>query len=151
MDRNFYKSSDPEGFCSNFYRVPVVIDDQEWPTTEHYYQAQKTKNTKLQEIIRLAETPHEAAAIGRALKVRDDWEDIKYSVMYKAVLHKFSQHEKLKEKLLATGEDTLVEYTVGTIRPDPVWGNGFNGEGMNWLGKICMRVRAELRGEEFGS
>ena len=29
------------GQFSNFYKAEVLIDDKTWPTTEHYFQAQK--------------------------------------------------------------------------------------------------------------
>ena len=37
----FYKSGDPHGWMSNFGRFPIMMDGLEWPTSEHYYQAQK--------------------------------------------------------------------------------------------------------------
>ena len=38
---NFYKLRDPYGEFSNFYKAPFTLGGKEWPTTEHYFQAQK--------------------------------------------------------------------------------------------------------------
>jgi predicted NAD-dependent protein-ADP-ribosyltransferase YbiA (DUF1768 family) len=53
---------------------------------------------------------------------------------------KFSTHQELRERLLATGEAELIE---GNTWNDTFWGV-CKGEGQNWLGKILMEVRKEL-------
>ena len=54
---------------------------------------------------------------------------------------KFTQNEELKEKLLATENEELVE---GNTWHDTYWGV-CNRRGKNKLGKILMRIREELR------
>ena len=65
--------------------------------------------------------------------------------MHKALVAKFTQHEDLKEQLLATGNSFLVEHT----KRDKYWGDGGDGGndtiGRNMLGKLLVRVRNELR------
>ena len=65
--------------------------------------------------------------------------------MYKALVAKFTQHEDLKEQLIATGNSFLVEHT----KRDKYWGDGGDGgnetKGRNMLGKLLVRVRNELR------
>ena len=87
----------------------------------------------------------EAARFGRnrELPLRKDWEDIKDEVMRKAVLAKFSQNPDIKEILLQTGEEEIIEATTD----DYYWGCGSKGTGKNMLGKILMEVR-ELLGED---
>jgi N-glycosidase YbiA len=145
MDRiEFYTTKTEHGYMSNFYRAEIKLDGKKWMTTEHYYQAQKSLDPEEQELVRLAANPKMAARLGRVfLKLREDWEDVKFDIMRKAVYAKFDQHPKLKEKLLGTGEALLVEHTVGTPRPDPVWGDGIDGTGANWLGRILMEYREE--------
>ena len=63
--------------------------------------------------------------------------------MLDVVRAKFDQHPDLAQKLLATGDEELVE---GNDWGDIYWGV-YKGHGKNMLGKILMRVRAELRGE----
>ena len=94
--------------------------------------------------MRLASTPARAAEIGRqrSRPLRPDWEDVKDDVMRVAVRAKFTQHEELRELLLSTGDEELVEHTTN----DAYWADGGDGTGKNMLGKILMEVRAELRG-----
>lgn len=141
---NFYKTRDPFGCFSNFSRHPVTIDDQEWPTTEHYFQAMKFEGVpSLVEKVRQAKSPMDAARMGRDRKnpLREDWEEVKDEVMTKAVLAKFDQHSDLREILLGTGDAVLVEHTEN----DSYWGDGGDGSGKNMLGRILMLVREELR------
>ena len=65
--------------------------------------------------------------------------------MYDICYAKFTQNEELKSRLLATGTHLLEE---GNTWGDKIWGT-VDGEGENHLGKILMRVRKELRNEEF--
>jgi len=141
----FYKAHDPYGFFSNFYEAPVIIDNILYKTTEHYYQACKFKKGTVEwtNIVN-ASTPQEVVKIARALNVPDNWNDIKYNVMKRAVFNKFYQHEHLAKLLRDTGDSFLVEDTVGTVRPDEWWGNGATGDGRNWLGEILMLVRGTL-------
>ena len=37
----FYGANNPFGEFSNFYHAEMKIDGKTWPTTEHYFQAQK--------------------------------------------------------------------------------------------------------------
>src|SRR5262245_18609741 len=92
---NFYHLNEPFGFFSNFWRSPVLLKGIRWPTTEHYFQAQKFAGTPREEEIRLARSPMIAARMGRsrAHKLRPDWEKVKDAVMREAVLAKFTQHD----------------------------------------------------------
>ena len=143
----FYSTIDKYGEFSNFSRHGVELDGQWWPTTEHYFQAQKFEDEEYREQIRGAATPKQAAELGRSRNrvLRADWEEVKDHVMYRAVLKKFQTHSQLKNLLLSTGDEELVENTTG----DYYWGCGKNGSGKNMLGQILMRVREELRREEL--
>lgn len=37
----FYRTSADFGYFSNFAAYPIELDGQLWPTSEHYFQAQK--------------------------------------------------------------------------------------------------------------
>ncbi len=139
----FYSRNDrPYGCFSNFAPYPVRLRGKSWPTSEHYFQAQKFSGTPREHEIRRARTPRRAARLGRDRRHRPrrDWERVKDSVMYDVVLAKFEQHADIRERLLSTGEATIVEHTAN----DDYWGDGGDGSGRNMLGRILMRVRAEL-------
>lgn len=139
---NFYSTKDEYGCFSNFAAYPIKLQGKIWPTTEHYFQAQKFPNTEYAEAIRTTTSPMIAARMGRDRKYpfRSDWESVKLDIMRTAVLAKFSQHPELKQILLGTGDAKLVEHTTN----DSYWGDGGDGSGKNMLGQILMSVRAEL-------
>jgi ribA/ribD-fused uncharacterized protein len=140
----FYSVVDEFGEFSNFAEFPIVLDGETWPTSEHYFQAQKFDDKAYRRTIRVAKTPMVAARLGRdrGKRLRRDWESVKVGVMRRAVLAKFEQHEDLRTLLLSTGDATIVEHTEN----DAYWGDGGDGSGKNMLGRILMEVREELRG-----
>jgi N-glycosidase YbiA len=142
---NFYSTTGEYGCFSNFSRHPVFLKGKRWPTSEHYFQAQKFSGTEHEEAVRLCKKPSEAAALGRnrKLPLRPDWESVKDQVMLEAVRAKFTQHKDLKAILLGTGDAVLVEHTTN----DSYWADGGDGSGKNMLGRILMQVREELRRE----
>lgn len=142
MKIKFYRSQDPYGFLSNFARFSVYLDGKDWPTSEHYYQAQKTDDPLLQEQIRQVSNPGESKRLGMRVPLRPDWDQAKDDVMRKVVKAKFEQHPELLQMLLATGDSELIEHT----KLDSYWGDGGNGKGKNMLGKVLMEVREELKG-----
>jgi N-glycosidase YbiA len=133
----------PHGCFSNFAPYGIELDGLWWPTTEHYFQAQKFTGTPYVEKVRRASTPKQAAEIGRdrQLPLRPDWERVKDDVMRQAVLRKFETHAALREILLATGEEDIVE----NAKHDYYWGCGQDGSGKNMLGQILVEVRAILQ------
>jgi N-glycosidase YbiA len=141
----FYSASGNYGCFSNFSPHPIRLKGKTWPTSEHYFQAQKFVGTPDEEEIRSAKSPMIAARMGRSRKrpLRSDWESIKDAIMHEAILAKFTQHDDLREILDLTGDSEIVEHTVN----DSCWGDGGDGRGKNMLGKILMRVREELRAE----
>lgn len=127
-------------FLSNFYEHEVLYEGKLYPTNEHAYQAAKTLNEKEREKIRKAKTASRAKFFGRKVDKREDWEDIKKQIMYELCLEKFKD-EKMKEKLLNTGDKELIE---GNTWNDDFWGK-CSDKGQNHLGKILMRIREELK------
>lgn len=133
------------GFLANFYPAPFTLDGRVWPTSEHYFQAQKFAGTPYEEAIRQTPSPMIAARMGRSRQrpLRPDWEAVKEDVMLAALRAKFAQHADLRAALLATGSAHLVERAPR----DAYWGDGPNGQGHNRLGALLEQVRAELRAE----
>lgn len=140
---HFYRTGEPFGEFSNFAAFPIKLKGRNWPTVEHYFQAQKFAGTPHEEELRQSASPMIVAKMGRdrARPLRSDWEEVKDSIMREAVEAKFQQHETLKQLLLSTGEDEIVEHT----KNDSYWADGGDGSGKNMLGKILMELRAELR------
>jgi len=159
IDRiDFYRTHDRYGEFSNFASYPVELEGRVWPTSEHYFQAQRCSiawpaaeyspgqvpaDPEHQEAIRRERSPMNAAQMGRdrTKPLRPDWEQVKDAIMTAAVRAKFTQHAELAELLVGTGGAKLVEHT----KNDAYWGDGGDGNGRNMLGRILMTIRAELR------
>jgi ribA/ribD-fused uncharacterized protein len=133
----------PYRFLSNFWPAEIEFEGLKYPTVEHAYQSAKTLDVNERRRIAALPTPAEAKAAGRALKLRDDWERVKFDVMEQCVRQKFTRHADLRQQLLDTGDAALEE---GNTWGDRVWGV-YQGQGENRLGKILMKVRDELRRE----
>lgn len=127
------------GFLSNFYDSPLTYEGVHYPTAEHAYQAAKSLDPAMREIVASLGTPADAKRMGRKMDIRPDWEVVKVSVMEEILRIKFAAIG-LKKRLLATGDAELIE---GNTWRDRFWGV-YNGEGRNELGKALMRVRADL-------
>ena len=141
----FYGTKDYYGCFSNFSPHGVTINGEHWPTTEHYFQAQKFVGTEHEKKIQAADSPVKAAQMGRqrSRPLRADWETVKDDVMRRAVLAKFSQHPEARAVLLGTGEAPIIE----NAPRDYYWGCGSRGTGKNRLGQILVEVRGQLRAE----
>lgn len=144
MTINFFSKSETYREVSNFAPFPIELDGQSWPSTEHYYQAQKFTDPELQERIRTANKPVIAKKLAQKHrnKARADWAEAKDAAMERAVRCKF-EHPSLRELLLPTGDEDLAE----AAPRDYYWGVGADGTGQNRLGLLLMRIRSELRGE----
>jgi len=107
-------------------------------------------------IVEEGQIPKVAKELGG--KVRNfkesDWSKVREQMMYNAIFRKFTSNRELMEKLLATGNKTLVEGTP----MDPIWGvmvhwkddrilDERNWRGKNLLGKVLMRVRQDLKSQ----
>jgi ribA/ribD-fused uncharacterized protein len=138
----FYSVGAAYGEFSNFAIYPIKVKGKLWPSTEHYFQAQKFAGTSQETAIQNASTPAKAAEMGRnrKIRIRPNWDNVKDNVMLEAVRAKFTQHSELKAMLINTGDAMLIEHTEN----DAYWGDGGDGKGLNKLGKTLMKVREEL-------
>ena len=79
------------------------------------------------EAIRRVPRPYDAWRMGRSpdhLR-RADWDEVRDEVMLRAVRAKFTQHRDLRQRLLDTGDEVLVEHSPA----DAYWGDGGDGSG----------------------
>jgi len=135
-------------FLSNFY-------DEGGLTNEHRFQGMKTDNVEARSRILRAATPSEAKRLGRIVRLRPDWEDVKDEMMEFTLRIKFAD-EDLCQKLIDTGDAVLIE---GNWWGDRYWGacpgyvdgnNRWDGNRETWygenkLGKLLMKLREEYR------
>lgn len=77
--------------------------------------------------------------------VREDWDKIKLDRMYRIIFAKANQHDYVMRKLLQTGKRVLIEDSWR----DSYWGWGEDMMGKNVLGRLWMKVRADVQGLPF--
>lgn len=133
---------DEFSFLSNFHDAVVSFEGERYSTSEHAYQAAKTLDPWEKRIIRECGSPGKAKKLGKGVKIRDDWDAVKLSIMETILRSKF-QNPWLRALLIDTKELELVETNTWS---DTFWGV-CNGVGENNLGKLLMKIREEVRNE----
>lgn len=138
---------------SNFSAFSLKWQGRRFPTSEHAYHWEKfapgTRDEHglfVRDRILNAVSAHEAFKLAEGWKPlrRPDWDSVKVDTMRGILLAKARQHPYVLRKLLATGDRTLIENSWR----DDFWGWGPNQDGKNWLGRLWMEVREELRAED---
>jgi N-glycosidase YbiA len=135
----FFHPRGAYGYLSNFSDHLVKMDHIEWLTAEHAYQAQKfISGSEWYDLIRDAKTPNEVKRLSHRpdAPLREDWIEIKVSIMRQVIKAKFDQNPDILKKLLSSGSRELIEDSY-----DRFWGNGKNGSGENQLGRVLMEYR----------
>jgi ribA/ribD-fused uncharacterized protein len=139
---NFFKDN-YEKF-SNFYPVVIFYEGRNYPSVEHAYVAAKTKDEFFRKTISElpAKDAGKAKKLGRKVKLRANWDLMKYNLMKRFLMQKFS-YDEFRSLLLSTGNCYIEE---GNYWHDNYWGNCYckkceDKEGKNKLGKLLMKVR----------
>jgi len=121
--------------------VKIPLENVWYPSTEHAYQAAKGLDASYKKKVREAKTAGDAKRLGKTVQLRPDWEQVKLDYMRYLVWYKFGMYPDLGQKLLDTGDAELIE---GNTWGDKFWGV-CRGVGENWLGKILMETRDQIR------
>jgi len=143
---------------SQWYPSPIIINNIMYPTAEHFMMAEKAKlfgDLEIADKVMEAETPKDAKILGRQVKNfnKEEWEKHAFNIVVNGNTAKFTQHVKLMDYLLSTGNKIIVEASPY----DVVWGIGMGQDnpdcldpekwkGENLLGFALMVVRDKLRG-----
>jgi ribA/ribD-fused uncharacterized protein len=134
-------------FLSNFHPCNIVRRGKLFLSVEAAYQSEKCANPE--DRARFCNlTAKDAKALGKKVKIRSDWEQVKRQTMYELVFCKFENVHYFQTLLLKTGHTQLIE---GNLWHDNYWGDCTCGclrcqaKGQNQLGEILMKVRSALR------
>ena len=155
----------PSGWGSQWFKssFKVKINFEEggeeeevtFPSAEHWMMVKKAllfkDAEKAREILKVPDDMGEVKALGREVKNFDDaiWVSKREEIVLEGNVHKFSQNEKLKAKLLATGTKRIVEASPR----DRIWGIGYGEKnalknrgrwGLNLLGLALEETRRTL-------
>lgn len=137
----FYSRSMSYFEFSNMYHSPFEYGGRWYRTIENFYNSQMFVDAGKKESIRTAATPLLARRYTREylsdpnIKVREDWEEVKFDILYDGLKAKFTQNIKLRDLLLSTGEIKISEKS-----DDKFW--GYKGDDV--LGRFLMKLRDEL-------
>ena len=129
-------------FLSNMYPcdMKVKINDQEYTFSclESVYQGHKCLQ-RINEFINL--DGYSSKKLGKIVKLRKDWDDVKVDLMKSLLRIKFNNPE-LKEKLISVEGEIVETNNWG----DRFWGKCY-GKGLNILGNLLMELREEYKKE----
>jgi len=128
---------DEYAFLSNFHPAEIYFSGLVFETVEHAFQAAKTVRLEQRFEISNAATPVAAKKLGRGVTLRLGWDYMRVDVMDLLVNLKFFTYPGLMKKLVATGDEEIIE---GNTWGDTFWGV-CNDVGENHLGKILISVR----------
>jgi len=163
MDWDKVEFKDEKRFLSNMFPCKIVFtenrftepfkeifppDEKVYLSSEHLYQALKSKDPNWFLCIRSIKKPTKIKTVARKLlskskdtpfQIRPDWDNVKLQAMEIVLYLKFSQNISLKEKL---------KHLKGEIVERNCWGDTFwgtvNGVGENHLGKLLMKIRKDI-------
>jgi ribA/ribD-fused uncharacterized protein len=129
---------------SAFSAHEVEVDGITFKTVEHGYHALRIKPGAERDAVIRQRSPMDAWREGQ--KYKNDPELIvegydKFAIMEKLCRAKLAQHEDVKAVLLATEDRELLK----VYDTDYYWGTGQDGSGENMMGKLWMKLRAELK------
>lgn len=140
-------------FLSNFFPCVIRYREVSYRSVEAAFQAQKVSAAIPDEARKGLQrrfsdlSPDQAKRLGRRVELRPDWESVKDGIMRELLSVKFGSG-KLREWLLATGDEKLVE---GNTWHDNYWGSCIcprcRNRGRNELGKALMALRQAFRDE----
>ena len=130
-------------YLSPFSAHPIEIWGEVFPTLEHAYQASRIKLGSEYDAVKNAKSPMDAWREGQ--KYKDNPELAvpnfnKDAVMEELSRAKLAQHKDIAEILKKSGDRELLK----VYDTDYYWGTGADGTGENRMGKIWMKLRAEL-------
>ncbi len=153
----FHLPGEPDGYLSNWYLSPFVLDGIRFSSNEQFIMyhkcmlfgdaasAQKVLNT---------DDPAVQQKIGRSASgfQADVWAGMRQALAVRGLMAKFKQNEALKKQLLDTGDAYLVEcagsdhvWACGRKTDDPARKDTGSWNGRNLLGFALMQVREMLK------
>ncbi len=144
---------DDKGRIKNWFSNMLPLDEPyiyqgiSYRTSENFYQAMKLPKDRSDLRSEIAAmNPFKAKIATRDRKKypqREEWDGMKLIVMEYILRVKFAKGTSWAEKLLATGDEDIIEYNNWR---DTFWGWDINlQKGENNLGKILMEIRKSLK------
>lgn len=141
---------------SQWFASPFVVEGVRYATAEHWMMAEKARlfgdDVALARVL-AKDDPSAAKAAGRSVRDFDEehWVRHRFDVVVRGNLAKYGQTPVLRDFLLGTGDQVLVEaspvdaiWGIGLAAGDPRAQDPANWQGLNLLGFALMAVRDAL-------
>lgn len=121
---------------------PILLEDENWLTCEHYVQAKSLRSVAQGMKVASLPTGEKAYSYGKAWYRRKiaAYNTTAPILMKRALFTKVQMYQEVKEALLATEERLIIE----TSQYDYFWGIGRDQRGLNHIGKAWMDIREKL-------
>jgi len=144
------------GSLGNMSKHPITMHCVDYPRAEHLFQALRLSCDKLREEIRSISNPMAAKMRAKKLMKENPDKLIVEPQSQSDILNmelvlrlKVTQHQDVRELLIATQDRTIVEDATRRQRGSGLfWGAALQEDGSwkgdNWLGKLWMRVRDSI-------
>lgn len=126
-------------FLSNMFKAEIRVNGLVFSCAEACFQSFKTEDKELRKKFQNI-SGYEAKKLGKSIKLRPDWNEIRLEVMEAVLKAKFKQHPELMVKLIAINEP-IVEHNTWH---DEFWGV-CDGLGKNNLGIILDKIRVDAQ------
>jgi ribA/ribD-fused uncharacterized protein len=142
---------------SQWYPTSFVVNGQLFASAEHYMMYRKAilfdDDDTAEQILR-SSSPGAAKSLGRSVRGFDEqtWEEHRFDIVTEASIEKFAQSARLKDFLIGTADQVLVEasptdavWGIGLAASDPRACNPMEWRGLNLLGFALMVARDRLK------
>ncbi|TWT55473.1 Swarming motility protein YbiA [Thalassoglobus neptunius] len=146
------KVREQHGWLGNMSAHPVEWEGKKYRTTEALFQALRFDDPEVVVAIREQKSPMAAKMVAKKHKAQMTVEPMSEDDLFHmrlCLLLKVEQHPELKNRLLETGNEEIIEDCSKRKRGSALfWGAAFDGEkwvGDNQLGKLWMELREELQ------
>lgn len=149
----FSKNKDAYGWLSNMSPYPIVFGNDTYRTSEALFQALRFSDSNIQALIRAEKSPMTAKQVMRdnhqhLVVEKHSSRDVNNMIM--CLKLKLTQHPKLIDELINTGDALIVEDVTsrGDVDGNLFWGAMLvDGEwvGKNTLGKCWMDLRTAYK------
>ncbi|VVB53286.1 Uncharacterised protein [uncultured archaeon] len=127
----------------------ALVDEMgiQYHSTENYYQAAKMPDRERRiKIANMSSRDSKRAVRTKEFRITpEQWAEFetrKLQVMEDALRQKFAPGTSWYAQLVATGDEEIVEWNNWN---DRYWGKTLDGVGENNLGKLLMKIRADLK------
>jgi ribA/ribD-fused uncharacterized protein len=149
----FTKVKLPFGWLGNMSPFPIMHNNILWLSSEALFQALRFEDDTIREEIRSQKSPMTAKMVAkkhRSSQVVEPMSEKDLDNMRLCLKLKVEQHPQVKENLLKTNDAQIIEDVTNRGRrgSNLFWGafnNNGEWEGENWLGRLWMELRSEIR------